>query len=98
MSFPSAGIARLRRYGRRELFRNFPDRRWYGPVSINDGNFHICCNTVFVNNIIGIWVKDYNSESNNTAIPHQGYVSSTYFEYNSSIPMFYDYSQYPESK
>ena len=62
-------------------------------VSINDGNFHICCNTVFVNNIIGIWVKDYNSESNNTAIPHQGYVSSTYFEYNSSIPMFYDYSQ-----
>ncbi|MEI6823209.1 MAG: T9SS type A sorting domain-containing protein [Bacteroidota bacterium] len=62
-------------------------------VSINDGNFHICCNTVFVNNIIGIWVKDYNSESNSTAIPHQGYVSSTYFEYNSSIPMFYDYSQ-----
>ena len=58
-------------------------------VSINNGYFGISNNTIFRNNLIGIWVKDYNSESNGTAIHHQGIVIGTTFEYNSGSPVLF---------
>ncbi len=56
-------------------------------VSINDGNFQVY-NSDFVNNNIGIWVKDYNNEIPNNYGAHQGFISGSTFKYDATnIPV-----------